>query len=232
LRFLGPVVLALFVAVTVQSLAPTLVNAQQQEEDVVYLKDGSILRGQIIEDVVGESLRIRTRDGNVFRIAYDRIERRTREPAVVTAPPPGGTPSQPRAQVTDGRKSPGVAFLLSFLIIGAGQGYNGQWGKALLMAGGAVSSLAIAANGAEDCADYEECGTFTLGVVGALGFALWSWIDAPISASAINTRLDMGISLELGPRTQLGFPSDRLAGQLSRGRRTPQIGLSLARLRF
>ncbi len=93
LRALGPLLLALFVAITVQSLVPSSVNAQQQEEDVVYLKDGSILRGTIIEDVIGESLRIRTRDGNVFRIAYDRIERRTREAAVVAAPQPTTPPS-------------------------------------------------------------------------------------------------------------------------------------------
>jgi hypothetical protein len=121
---------------------------------------------------------------------------------------------------------------LSFLIVGAGQGYNGQWGKALLMAGGAITSVAVAANNQEDCAEFEECGTFTLGVVGALGFALWSWIDAPISASAINTRLDMGMALEVGPRPQLGFPSDQLARRIPRGARTPQVGISLARLRF
>jgi hypothetical protein len=230
---LGPIVLALFVAVTVQSMTAAPVNAQQQEEDVVYLKDGSILRGTIIEDNPGESLRIRTRDGNVFRISYDRIDRRTREPALVVAQPPAAaTPSQPRAQVTTGRKSPGLAFFLSFLIVGAGQGYNGQWGKTLLMAGGFWSGVAIANGASEDCAEYDECGTFAAGVIGAIGFAIWSWIDAPVSASAINTRIDMGLALELGPRTRVGFPSDRLVGQLSRGTHTPQIGLSLARLRF
>ncbi len=54
LRALGPLLLALLVAVTVQSLVPSSVNAQQQEEDVVYLKDGSVLRGTVIEDVIGE----------------------------------------------------------------------------------------------------------------------------------------------------------------------------------
>jgi hypothetical protein len=98
LRCLGPIFLALFVALTVQSLVPAPANAQQQEEDVVYLKDGSVLRGTIVEDVPGESLRIQTRDGNVFRIAYDRIERRTREPAAVVAPTPGETTSQPRSR--------------------------------------------------------------------------------------------------------------------------------------
>jgi hypothetical protein len=233
LRAFGPLLLALFVAVTAQSLVPRTVNAQQQEEDVVYLKDGSILRGTIIEDVIGESLRIRTRDGNVFRIAYDRIDRRTRERAVAAAPAQAApAQSQPRAQVTANRKSPGTAFLLSFLIVGAGQGYNGQWGKALLMAGGAVTSFAVASAGAEDCADFDDCGRFTAGIVGALGFALWSWIDAPITASAINTRIDMGLALELGPQPRFGFASDRLVRRISPRRSSPQVGVSLARLSF
>ena len=240
LRALGPLLLALFVAVTVQSLVPSSVNAQQQEEDVVYLKDGSVLRGTIIEDVIGESLRIRTRDGNVFRIAYDRIDRRTREPAVV-AVPTQATPvtTQPRARITDGRKSPGVAFFLSFLIVGAGQGYNGQWGKTLLMAGGFWSSVAIANAGSETCGvdlfseEEDDCTQLALGVVGALGFAIWSWIDAPLSASSINTRLDMGIAaLEFGPQPRLGFPSDALVARTTPGRTAPQLGISLARLSF
>lgn len=240
LRALGPLLLALFVAVTVQSLVPSSVDAQQQEEDVVYLKDGSVLRGTVIEDVIGESLRIRTRDGNVFRIAYDRIERRTREPAVVAAPAQATpTQSQPRARVTTGRKSPGVAFFLSFILPGAGQAYNGEWGKTLLMAGGFWSSVAIANAGAETCGvdiweeEEDSCTQLALGVVGALGFAIWSWIDAPISASAYNTRLDMGIaSLELGPRPSVGLPSDALIARTSRGRSMPQLGISLARLSF
>lgn len=104
-RCLGPIFVAFFVALTMQSVVPALANAQQQEEDVVYLKDGSVLRGAIIEDSPGESLRIRTRDGNVFRISYDRIDRRTREPAVVVAPTPAQDPDQQQPRVTNERIS-------------------------------------------------------------------------------------------------------------------------------
>lgn len=233
LRALGPLLLALFVAVTVQSLVPSSVNAQQQEEDVVYLKDGSILRGTVIEDVIGESLRIRTRDGNVFRIAYDRIERRTKEPAVVADPTQAApTQAQPRAPVMVGRKSPLAAFALSLFITGAGQGYNGQWGKGGLMFLGSVTSIAVAINNAPDCADYEECGAFSAGMIGWVGFMLWSWIDAPVSASAINRRLEAGIALEIGPQPRMGFPSDALARSLSHRPVGPQFGVSLARLSF
>ena len=125
---------------------------------------------------------------------------------------------------------------MSFLHPGLG---HGQWGKTLLMAGGFWSSVAIARAGVDKCDPdifYEEednCTQLALGVIGALGFAIWSWIDAPVSASAINTRLDMGIAaLELGPQPKLGFPSDALVGRTSRGRTLPQFGVSLARLSF
>ncbi len=235
LRCLGPIFLALFVAVLTQSFLPSSVNAQQEMEDVVELKDGSILRGTIVEDIPGESLLIETRDGNRFRISYDRIARRAREPRVAAVPTQAQaeTPSQPRAQVTTGRKSPGLAFFLSFLLVGAGQGYNGQWGKTALMAGGFLASYGVASAGTEDCSELDECGQLAAGVVGMIGFALWSWIDAPISASAINTRRELGIaSLEFGPRPVVGMPSDRLARRLTRGRGTPQLGLSVARLKF
>lgn len=36
------------------------------QPDTVYLKDGSIIHGLVIEEVPGESLKIRTRSGNIF----------------------------------------------------------------------------------------------------------------------------------------------------------------------
>jgi hypothetical protein len=218
--------MVLFLAVSAVILVPTSVEAQELE-DVVYLKDGSVLRGTIVEQVPNESILIRTRDGNQFRIIWDRIDRMTKEPVAAAAPPPAG-PTRP--QVTTGRKSPGVAFLLSFLITGAGQGYNGQWGKAAIMFGGQVASLAIAVGAAEDCADFDDCGTFGAGIAGILVFGLWSWIDAPISASAINRRIDAGMALELGPRLD-----GRLASAAAIRGPLPQptrYGISLARVSF
>ncbi len=236
IRSLGPFLLLLFVAAFVQTVIPSDLHAQEME-DVVYLKDGSILRGTIIEDIPGESLRIQTRDGNVFRISYDRIDRRVREAAVVPANQPTPQPQiQPRMQVATGRKNPTTAFLISFFIVGGGQGYNGQWGKAVLMFGGAVASAAVAQAGSEqeECMALEnpDCGQRNLGYAGMGLFWIWSWLDAPMTASAINRRLDAGVSLEIGPRPQLGFPSDRLASQLAGRRVAPQFGVSVARVRF
>jgi hypothetical protein len=60
-RFLcnvGPLAMVLFLAVSAVILVPTSVEAQELE-DVVYLKDGSVLRGTIVEQVPNESILIR-----------------------------------------------------------------------------------------------------------------------------------------------------------------------------
>jgi len=47
--------------------------------DVVYLKNGNIIRGTILERIPGESVTIETRDGNVFVFKFTEIEKITRE---------------------------------------------------------------------------------------------------------------------------------------------------------
>ena len=47
----------------------------QSQQDVVFKKDGSELRGTIIEQVLGEYLRIRIMGGSIFQIPYKDIER-------------------------------------------------------------------------------------------------------------------------------------------------------------
>ncbi|MCH8332139.1 MAG: hypothetical protein IH946_12340 [Bacteroidetes bacterium] len=56
------------------------VNAQKGDwEDVVYLKDGGIIRGKIIEHVIGEKITIQTIGRNVFVFTYEQIEKITSE---------------------------------------------------------------------------------------------------------------------------------------------------------
>lgn len=55
-------------------------NASGQDyEDVVYLKNGSVIRGLIIEQIPSVSLKIQTRDGNIFVYKIDEIEKMTKE---------------------------------------------------------------------------------------------------------------------------------------------------------
>ena len=53
-------------------------NAQELQE-VVYLNNGSVIRGVIIEQVPGESLKIQTADGSVFVYKMDEVEKITKE---------------------------------------------------------------------------------------------------------------------------------------------------------
>jgi len=62
----------------VMALFAGVVRAQNLQ-DVIHLKNGSIIRGTIIEQVPGESLKIETRDGNVFVYKMDEIIKMTRE---------------------------------------------------------------------------------------------------------------------------------------------------------
>lgn len=56
--------------------------SQNNLEEVVYLKNGSIIRGTIIEQIPNESLKIQTKDGNIFVYKSDEIEKLTKEAIV------------------------------------------------------------------------------------------------------------------------------------------------------
>ena len=51
----------------------------QDIQEVVYLKNGSIIRGLIIEQIPNESLKIQTRDGNVFAYKMSEVQKITKE---------------------------------------------------------------------------------------------------------------------------------------------------------
>jgi hypothetical protein len=74
-RFTTGIVVALLLAVSMSHG----VLAQDQMQDVVYLKNGSIIRGMIIEQVPGKSLKVQTSDGSVFVYSMDEVERITKE---------------------------------------------------------------------------------------------------------------------------------------------------------
>lgn len=60
-------------------LLVTLCALAQDYEEVVYLKNGSIVRGTVIEQVPGESLKIQTSDGSIFVYNMSEVERITKE---------------------------------------------------------------------------------------------------------------------------------------------------------
>lgn len=72
MRKINLLFLALFVSVFAFS-------QQKNSVDAVYLKNGSVIRGMIVEQVPGESVTIETADKNVFVLQMDEISRMTKE---------------------------------------------------------------------------------------------------------------------------------------------------------
>ena len=103
----------------------TVAFAQTSLQDVVYLKNGSIIRGDIIEMVPGETVKIMTADGSVFVHDYADVERFSKErPGKVTH-----TPVISSNAYSVEEKSPWMSGFLSLCIPGLGQFYNGEMQK-------------------------------------------------------------------------------------------------------
>jgi hypothetical protein len=58
-------------------------NAQSDYQDVVYLKNGSVIRGVIIEQIPNKSIKIETADRNLFVYSMEDIEKLTKEKSVI-----------------------------------------------------------------------------------------------------------------------------------------------------
>lgn len=206
-------------------------HAQTMMQDVVYLKDGSVVRGIIIEQVPGVSVKIRTADGNIFVYQIENIEKLTKEK-------PYGAP----AGDLRGEKSPGVAWLLSFLVPGVGQHYNGDYTKGVIMHVTYIGGFALAVGaGTRDYRNWyqnwdpygnpydqwdrysENTAWLYVGTSLMLSTWIWSQVDAALSAGTINRQrreyfghmleFDFGkhvVGLDLGQVDGGGF-SARLA---------------------
>lgn len=62
----------LFLLITALLLTFAVYSQNIQYEDVVYLKNGSIIRGMIVEQIPNQTLKIKTADRNVFVFEFDR----------------------------------------------------------------------------------------------------------------------------------------------------------------
>lgn len=172
----------ILIASALAFLATTQVLAKEME-DVVYLKNGGIVRGTVIEQVAGKSLKIVRFDGKEFRYKMKEIDKISKETVM-------------RMHAIGKKKNPMVALGLSFPMIGAGQFYNGQYVKGTIQLGATVVGLGFTLSASGDNYDLEGDGGNVdadsddwMSVPGYLllfGGAIWSLIDAPMSANKIN----------------------------------------------
>ncbi len=100
-------------------LGMTFAFAQTSLQDVVYLNNGSIIRGDIIEMIPNESVKIMTTDGSVFVYPFADVEKFSKEEAINSK------------QILNNvynveKKSPWISGALSLFVPGLGQLYNGE----------------------------------------------------------------------------------------------------------
>jgi len=114
--------------------------AQEPTIDVLHLKNGSIIKGNIIELDPSSHVRIELQDGSILVFQMEELTQITKE--VISLRPP--------------MKSPGAALALSLVlggitpIQGTGQFYNGETGKGIGYLTIGLISTAIAISGVKN----------------------------------------------------------------------------------
>ena len=96
--------------------------------DVVYLKNGSIIKGTIVEQIPKISLKVSTEGGNVYAYPMSSVEKIDGEKMPESLPLENanrGLELQERKKAYRTR-APGMAWFLSALYPGIGQYYNGD----------------------------------------------------------------------------------------------------------
>ncbi|MDR1197633.1 MAG: hypothetical protein LBK94_01280 [Prevotellaceae bacterium] len=68
-----------YILLIIAALISTVAFSQAGYKDVVYLKNGSIIHGIIVEQIPNKSVKIQTADNNVFVFQMDEIEKLTKE---------------------------------------------------------------------------------------------------------------------------------------------------------
>ena len=187
--------------------------------DVVYLKNGSVLKGIIIEQKIGEYIKLEMYDGSVFVFENSKIDKIQKEKTSYLSKQ---VSNKYRESKKDNsyyieRKNPGVALILSLVVFpGIGQFYNGEVGKGAIHLLAGALSLGIMMDGMQEVTTYNywygyntEMKSESKAGLGALLYlATWivSSVDAYSSAKKINQTLAFKENHGLG----ISFSSNRV----------------------
>ena len=195
-------------------LFPLSLPLAAHADTVFILDNGSIQRiqGTIVRNLPGESVHIQTSDGKVLVLKRKNIVNIVSSED--TSPSLHGMSADYVSPFMVSKKDPTVAFLLSFLIPGGGQFYNGESGKGTVQLLGAVGGLALAVAYLPASVNTEffsvetgNAGVSALGIGVTLASAIWSMIDAPMSAQRINQQQGLTLRPSVTP-SNLGFAAN------------------------
>lgn len=138
--------------------------------DVVYLKNGSIIRGMVVETIPNETVKIRTSDGSIFVYSLDEVEKITKVFNIIEI----------GKSFTTKLKNPyiatGIQMTTGIILSGGGQIYNGQYLKAL-----GFGSMHIASF-------YHMMSGRTMGGISLVMTYVFATLDAYDSAKSINKK--------------------------------------------
>jgi hypothetical protein len=224
------IAIALVLCLVISLIFAIPISAQTTQDDVVYLKNGGIIRGLIIEQIPGETIKIQTKDRSIFVYKFNEIEKITKEQPLKISR---------QSSYTGAQKNPTTAFVLSFLIPGAGQVYNEQVTKGVIQflgsAAGYTAYILARPHKAEvwvyDYNNYysygyweeQDVGTAAVawpGIILGMGCHVWSMIDALTTArklneasghSSIDIPFNKNLALSISPTD---FPNSSLGPNL------------------
>jgi TM2 domain-containing membrane protein YozV len=198
--------------------------AQNKEyRDAVYLKNGSVIKGIIIEQIPNQSLKISTADGSTFVFQMTEVEKIAKEEVTTTNNNNYNNKDKETQTSATSYRNPSIAWLCSFLLPGVGQFYNGQTGKGvghLLWYLGSttlwivgIENMTTTSYNYDYYSDYyddtEEIndGWMTIAIAGGIS-SLVCWIisqtDAPRNARHINEENNF-MSFNLSKKVNLSF---------------------------
>ncbi len=177
----------------------------QERIDVVYLKNGSIIKGTIIEQIPNVSIKIETKDGSVFFYKIDEVEKMTKEKVASSN---NESESEKLMMYENAKKSPLTAVALSFMLTSTGHLYADNWGRGLLFTGGRLTGSAMVLIGLNKIeVSYDEDEEITnkgknliylgIGLISVL--SIWEMVDAAQEVKKYNRNLYQKITGKKAP---------------------------------
>ncbi len=146
--------------------------------DTVYLIDESVIHGKIIEDTYNKTLQIEGIYGEVATINYEACLKIVKNGTITF--PSNGNPLNEKLYT---KKSPAVALLLSLILPGAGQYYNGDYFSGIIFTLAYVTSIVLAYTA-------KSLNIFYAAIISVAIFNIGSWVQALSFALIRNKYID------------------------------------------
>jgi len=170
----------------------------QQTVDIIYLKNGSRVKGTVIEHIPNVGIKLQTSDGSLFVFKTEEIEKMEKESVQNQATTPAVSEESTKLMLyQSGKRTPMLGCLLTDLIPSAGHAYAGNWGRGLIFAGAEVALYLYALTGMKEVntqgyyqyTEYEYNSTFYYCMAGALIVRIWEHYDAYKEVERYNAKL-------------------------------------------